>query len=356
MDSVRTQIDPASTEHVTRALTDYLGQRRDLTGLRLAGAPAPVGNGFDSFIYGFRIDCETSDRRWLAPLVLRLQRKPEYAPKARREADVQAFMAQAGYPTPALLAVEDESNAFGLPFAIMERVPGTTMLARVMSNPLRASGLLRQLGELHARMHRLPTDGWRFDEGSEPITLVRLARTRQGVEQLQLLRFEDRLVWLERNTNMVLPETAAITHNDFHPLNVLVTPDGQLSVIDWDDAAVGDRHFDVARTVTLFSFAYIAASSTLERVILKSVRGFLRSRYLKGYAAEFSFDPRRLAYFEALQSMYALVQLYELQAEPASEDVTAAASRMLRGLPDLIAEAEVYVQRRIDDAQRALAH
>lgn len=354
---MRARVDPAQAEDVTRVLTEYLTRRSDLSDVRLAEAPAAVGKGFDSFIYGFRIQCCAPDERWLAPLILRLQRKPEYASKVRREAEVQAFMAAVGYPTPRMLAVEDEANAFGLPFSIMERVPGTTMLARVMSNPLRAPGLLQQLGELHARMHRLPADAWRFDESSGPIALVRLARTRQGIEQLGLSRFEDQLGWLEqRARDGSVPETRAITHNDYHPLNVLATPDGQFSVIDWSDAAVGDRHFDVARTVTLFSFAYIAASSTLERMVLKAARGTLRSRYLKGYEAAFPLDPQRLAYFEALQSMYALVQLYELQAEPVVEDVTASASRMLRGLPDLIAEAETYVDRRIADARRLLAH
>ena len=354
MEAVRTHIDPASPDDVRRALREYLAQRGDLPAARLVAAPAPIGNGLDSFIYGFRLDGETSDTRWLTPLVLRLQRKPEYAAKARREADIQSFIAAAGYPTPALLAVEDASNALGLPFAIMERA-GTTMLARMMSNPLRAPALLARLGEIHARLHRLPPEAWRLDESSASATLPRLERTRRGVEQLGLTRLEDRLTWLEHNAAAVLPETAAITHNDFHPLNVLVTGDAQLSVIDWSDAALADRHFDVARTLTLFSFAYIVATSKFERLLLKAGRGLLRSRYLKGYEAAFPLEPQRLAYFEALQSMYGLVQLCELQAEPEVEGVTAGAGRVLRDVSNLIAEADAYVQRRIAEARHALA-
>jgi aminoglycoside phosphotransferase (APT) family kinase protein len=351
--SIPSPVDPASSDDVTRALRAYLAARSDLTGVHVAEAPAPIGSGFDSFIYAFRIEAEAPDNRWLAPLVLRLQGKPAYAEKVAREAAVQAFLAAASYPTPALLAVEDERNAFGLPFMIMERVPGTTMLARMMSNPLRASGLLAGLGELHATLHRLPSAGWPLADGSEPVTMQRLARIRRGVAQHQLSGLADRLVWLERNAGAVLPETPVITHNDFHPLNVLVSGDGSLSVIDWSDAALGDRHFDVARTLTLFSFAYIVATSTLERLLLKAIRGFMRSRYLKGYRRALPLDERRLAYFEALQSLYALGQLCELQAEPAAE-MTGAARRALRDLPGLIAEADVYVHRRIADARRLL--
>jgi len=325
-----------------------------MTRMQLVDTPAPIGSGFDSFIYAFRIEGDAPGERWLAPLVLRLQAKPEDASKVRREAAIQTFIAAAGYPTPALLAVEDDRNALGLPFMIMERIPGTTMLARAMSNPLRAAALLGRLGELHARMHGLPAGDWPFDEGSGPISMLRLAQIRSGVAQHQLSNLVDRLAWLERNAVAVLPETPVVTHNDFHPLNVLATGDGELSVIDWSDAALGDRHFDVARTLTLFSFAYIVATSTLERLLLKAARGFLRSRYLKGYQRAFPLDGRRLAYFEALQSLYALVQLCEAQAEPADE-TTGAARRSLRDLPDLIAEADVYVKRRIADAQRMLA-
>lgn len=354
MNAVRPHIDPASSEDVARALQEYLRGRSDLSRVRLVDSPTAIGSGFDSFIYAFRIEGETPGERWLAPLVLRLQAKPEYASKVRREAAVQTFIAAAGYPTPALLAVEDDRNALGLPFMIMERVPGTTMLARAMSNPLRAAALLGRLGELHARMHGLPAGDWPFDEGSEPISILRLARIRSGVAQHKLSTLTDRVAWLECNAVAVQPETPVITHNDFHPLNVLVTGDGELSVIDWSDAALGDRHFDVARTLTLFSFAYIVATSTLERLLLKAARGFLRSRYLKGYQRVFPLDGRRLAYFEALQSLYALVQLYEVQAEPAYE-ATEVARRALRDLPGLIAEADVYVKQRIADAQRMLA-
>ncbi len=250
--------------------------------------------------------------------------------------------------------MEDASNALGLPFAIMERIPGTTMLARITSNPLRAPALLARLGGLHARLHQLPPDAWRLEHSGESATLARLARTRRGVEQLGLARLETRLSWLERHATAVEPASVVVTHNDFHPLNVLVTDDGRLSVIDWSDAAIADPHFDVARTLTLFSFAYIVATSTLERLLLKASRGLLRSRYLVGYERALPLDPKRLAYHEALQSLYALVQLHETAAEPSIEGTTAAANRVLADLPNLIAQADAYVQRKMAAARKAL--
>lgn len=345
-------IDPASPDAVRDALAAYLHARNGLHRTRFVEPPAPLGSGFDSFIYTFRLSEDVADRRWSVPLVLRLQGDPTFASKVRREADVQAFLMTAGYPVPALLSVEAADNAFGLPFMIMERVPGTTMLARITSNPFRAGTLLARLARLHADLHRLPSVGWPLRDGGEPIVLRQIARFRRRVEEHGLVRLREGVDWLERYAPAVLPETAVVTHNDFHPLNVLVRDEGQLSVIDWSDAALGDRHHDVARTLVLFSFAYIAASSTLERVLLKAARGFLRSRYFNAYQRALPVDRRRLAYFEALQSWNGLIQITELGLGPNSSPATRAAEALP---PNLAAEIEAYVRRRMVNAERALS-
>ena len=345
-------IDPASANSVHEALAAYLAAREDLRSACIVEPPAPLGSGFDSVIYTFRVGGEVPDARWSAPLVLRLQGNPAAVSKVRREADIQTFLIDAGYPVPALLATEGADNPFGLPFMIMERVPGGTLLARVMSNPLRAGGLLARLAGVHADLHRLPPAGWPLEDGDQPLALRQITQFRRRIGEHGLDVLSDGLAWLERNVPAVLPETAVITHNDFHPLNVLVTDQGQLSVIDWSDAALGDRHHDVARTLTLFSFAYIAASSSVERVVLKAARGYLRSRYFNAYERTFPVDRRRLAYFEALQSFHGLLQVSELGL-PTNR--AQAATEAASGLPsNLIEEIRVYVRRRMADAERVL--
>ena len=128
----------------------------------------------------------------------------------------------------------------------------------------------RLLADVHADLHRLPHAGWPLQEGDEPIALRKIANIRERIARYRFADLEDGLAWLERHAPAVLPEAAVVTHNDFHPLNVMVTPKGRLSVIDWSEAALGDRHHDIARTLTLFSFAYIGASSSIERVLLKA--------------------------------------------------------------------------------------
>lgn len=348
-------IDPASVDAVREALAAYLAARDDTRTAQIIEPPAPLGSGFDSFIYTFRL-AGVTDAQWSVPLVLRLQGKPEQALKVRREADVQDFIAKSGYPVPALLVAEGAANPFGLPFQIMEFVSGGTLLSRITANPLRAAGLLARAGTLHADLHRLSVTGWPLDHGADPMVLRQIAAIRERITRERLTGFDDGLAWLERNAPAVLPETAVITHQDFHPLNIVVTGGGGLSVIDWAGAELGDRQSDVARTLTLFSFAYIVASSSVERIILKAARGFLRSRYLRGYEQAFPLDPRRLAYFEALQSFSFLVQIREILAAPAEFAAPSDAARRFQDrLPALAAGFDEYVRRRMADAERTLS-
>lgn len=123
-----------------------------------------------------------------------------------------------------------------------------------------------------------------------------------------------------------------------------------LTVIDWSDATVGDRACDVARTVTLLSFAYIAASSAPERFILRAARGYLRSRYLAPYQRDFPLDPVRFAWWKAAQGITGWVQLLELEHNRTTgATVTDAAAAIPAGARN---EARQYVAARMQEAER----
>jgi aminoglycoside phosphotransferase (APT) family kinase protein len=242
--------------------------------------------------------------------VLRVERDAgeAYAVKVRREATVQRFVAGAGYPALEPLATEDAATPLGLPFMVLPRVMGPTMFERVVTRPWQARALLRQMAALHARLHRLPLDGCplRYER---PSIEAHLADMRRRVWAGETADLEQPLAWVESSAGRVLPEEQAFTHNDFHPLNVLLDPKEGPVVIDWEGAAIGDRHADVARTLTLLWVAAIAASNVAERMLLRLARGYLRASYLGEYERLFPLDKRRLAYWEAFAAFGGMLQL-----------------------------------------------
>ena len=118
--------------------------------------------------------------------------------------------------------------------------------------------LVRRLGCLVARMHAL-TDGWTGAAGSNPI------RPALGADLLidRSLALVERLLRPDLDDLVDLHQVAAVlrqrlgslprempgyglVHGDIIPTNVLVGPDGKLTLLDFDFCGQGWRAFDVA--------------------------------------------------------------------------------------------------------------
>jgi aminoglycoside phosphotransferase (APT) family kinase protein len=122
-----------------------------------------------------------------------------------------------------------------------------------------------------------------------------------------LLELES-LKWLAANREIVATEEPVILHNDFHPLNLMLADDGEIYVLDWPDAALGDRHHDVARTLALFWLApplararRAAAAYGDQGLRDQAIRGALRT--------ELPLERPRLRYREALHAAMAWAQV-----------------------------------------------
>lgn len=307
-------LDPARAGEVAPALLEYARGRLDIDDVSYLETPAKIGRGFDTYIYSFRLQGEGLDPSWARPLVLRLYPDAGQADKAQREAAVQEFAASHGYPALTPLACERNAAPLGLPLMVMERAGGQPMLERFGFNVFKIGRLLGSLADAHAALHRLPIDGCPLPS-EPPLVERRLTDFRGRIEESLLGGLDKAMAWLEDRKGAVMPEELSLTHNDFHPLNVMVDDDGRLTVLDWSDGALGDRLHDVARTLGLFRFAWAVAESRVERVALRLGQGFLWSRYLDPYRRALPFDEDRLHYWLALQAFAVWLPLAEL-ADP----------------------------------------
>ncbi len=295
-------IDPTRPEQVGPALLDYLAAHLDAADLRFAEPLEAITRGWETHIYCFRLAGEGLDPAWARPLVLRIYASADQGGKAEREAAVQRFCAERGYPAPRPLAVETDLSALGLPFMIMERAPGVPMLERMARNPVAALRLAAAMADLHIALHRLPVDGFPT-QAEGPLVEREIAHARQEIERLGLKELDEPMRWLEAHKEMVLPEEPSVLHNDFHPLNIIVDEDDRMTVIDWPDASVGDRHHDIASTLVLIRTAPVDPSSLRERVMTRFARGLLLRRYLGRYAQQLPIDRERLRYWEASRAL-----------------------------------------------------
>jgi aminoglycoside phosphotransferase (APT) family kinase protein len=305
-------IDPHDPVAVAEDLRGW-AERSFGGAVSVAGTPAAVGAGFDSYIHLVELAGASLPAAWQAPLVVRLLPSVDRVAQSHREAAVQGWAASRGFAAPAVLEVLAPDEVFGLPAQVMARAPGTTMLEALTARPWRALALVRQLAGIQLALHALPLDGWPSSTDPEVLVDQRLALPRRAADELSDPQLAEAV---ERASG--LADTAAagpvvVCHGDFHPLNVMV--DGATaSVIDWTDAGLGPREADVARTLLLFHVASIAASSALERQLLRLAGPRLASRYRKVYEASAPLDEGRLRTWEALHALHGWAQVLTLHA------------------------------------------
>jgi uncharacterized protein (TIGR02172 family) len=119
---------------------------------------------------------------------------------------------------------------------VYERVAGLPLERMVLQKPWQVFSHARRLSELHYKMHQVVFSA---DMPSQQ------ERLRKKIDLAEALSSSVKKSLLERLVS--LPDGDRVCHGDFHPGNVLVTPDSS-NTIDWIDAARGNPLADVART------------------------------------------------------------------------------------------------------------
>jgi aminoglycoside phosphotransferase (APT) family kinase protein len=157
-----------SPEEIAAGLLDYLAGRFGAPGLSYEQGPEPVRDGWETFIYHFRLGgADTLPAGFRGPLTLRLTAYSEGIPRGRHEFKVQRCLWRHGYPVPAPLLWEERGDALGGPFLLMEQIPGPTVLRYAVARPWAVLAVGGRMAELQSRLHRLPVEG--FPHPPEPL-------------------------------------------------------------------------------------------------------------------------------------------------------------------------------------------
>ena len=217
---------------------------------------------------------------WGDGRILKLLR-PGFPPGLiEQEVVITRAIYQAGIPAP---RIDDVTEVDGRPGIVYERIDGPALTQVIEQRPFHLAEHAALLARLHATIHTHT-----YPQAPEGSTRQKKILARQ-VQEAEVLPAEVRksvLGLLER-----LPDRDTLCHNDFHPLNVLMSPHGPV-IIDWESASLGNLCADVARSSLTMALARPPEGfpNFLAGVAAKLYLHLLDDAYLKAYRS-FTHNP-----------------------------------------------------------------
>jgi aminoglycoside phosphotransferase (APT) family kinase protein len=183
----------------------------------------------------------------------------------------------------------------GRPGIVYARVDGMSMLRELSERPWRAIAIARRLAELHTLIHQL-----------SPKSASGLPRQRE-----RLMRRLDETPLTDLQKEAIgrqlaqLPDGYCLCHGDFHPDNVIVTPNGEM-IIDWTNASVGNPLGDAAWTSLVLRIGDPPAGSL--RLLIR----LLQHRFCQAYIERYSqLNPDARAQLGAWRLPIAVARLHD---------------------------------------------
>jgi aminoglycoside phosphotransferase (APT) family kinase protein len=289
--------NPASSIAVAEALHHYLAAALDLPSLSFLEPPIEVCDGWEAYSYRFQL--QTGRRALLrgltGPLVLRIYSSPRGLPRIQREFTVQQHLFARGYPVAEPVLLEENCSCFGGPFLIMRHVGGRSLFRYLLNKPWLLWTCPAEMARVHLELHQLPIEGFPDPGGS--LVCRRLDEMHTIIERYGFNDLRPGLDWLAVH-RPAEPKVSSIVHLDFHPVNLIRSPDGSLLVLDWPEASLGDAHADVGTTLALME-SVCPDSAWMTKLAVCSGRPIFGWRYLRAYERARPLDHARLAYYRA---------------------------------------------------------
>jgi aminoglycoside phosphotransferase (APT) family kinase protein len=163
----------------------------------------------------------------------------------------RALYGRPGIPLPEPLLLEDDEDALGMPFFVMQRLDGAPWPYELLTG--RGESILRQmfgiLGSIAAVDHgSVGLDRVLADPSPDGAWAVELGRWERTLSEHDLgpMPITSAVIRELRRHPPPPPSRIGIVHGDFRVGNVLFKPDGVTGVLDWEMTHLGDPHEDLA--------------------------------------------------------------------------------------------------------------
>jgi aminoglycoside phosphotransferase (APT) family kinase protein len=303
-------------------LLDTLRGALGRSGIDFDGAPVALTGGFHAELLRFRLLDPPPELT--GELVARILPDPAHG---MWEAVVQRHVAELGFPTPAVRLAVPPPSPLDRYLMVMDHVAGRP--------PLSDPGLRSVLGQLPRMMTELPdllaSMAARL-HALDPEPLAAELRSLGSGRPLDAAEFVrhlvDGAVALDRHDLAGIgrrllqrepqDQPRVITHGDLHPLNLLVTEDGDAVLVDWTVAAIAPAGFTLGFTELVLANPPLPAPGPV-RTGLSVLGRRVARRFLSTYRrlSGEEVDERSLEWFRQVHALRILVESAAWDVPPA---------------------------------------
>ncbi len=191
----------------------------------------PLTSGYSNIVYKITVDDKT--------YALRINGKQNGYLGLRYEDEVAIMSLASNYDlTPKVLACENKED-----YLITEFVEGPLLQETQLSQPV----YLRKVVDLLKNIHNLP---YRGNRQSTQFSLTR--NYLRGAEELglpyppELNEFIEKMNIIEKERQKDPDYLKHYCHNDAFAHNIILRPNGNVTILDWELSGLGDIWFDLA--------------------------------------------------------------------------------------------------------------
>jgi aminoglycoside phosphotransferase (APT) family kinase protein len=229
-----------------------------------------------------------------------------------REYRVLTALAHSPVPVPRTLIFAGPDSELGVPFYVMERVPGHVCRDRLppayADSPEDRAAIGAALVEVLAALHTLDAESVGLGDFGRPDGFME-RQLRRFSEQWERSKLDDLPALDALRDDLVASRPAqvysAIVHGDYRLDNTILHPSRPreiVAVLDWEMSTLGDPLADLAMTLAYWSEEGDADLTTRARIVspLTALPGFpRRADVVELYARRTGFDVSAIGWYEA---------------------------------------------------------
>jgi len=241
-----------TSEELAGRLRDFIADASGHRDVRVTGLRRVAGGASrETWAFDAQLDGEPSARQLI------LRRDPgRTSVGSDRGLEFRVLRAAhaAGVPVPEVLWLGDDPTPLAGRFFIMERIEGEALARRLLREATYANArqvMTGQLGAILAGIHAIPIDdpalaalpGYGEDGSAAAAEIGRYEQIYRAIAPEPHPVIEYGLRWLA--TRLPPAGRRVLVHGDYRIGNVLFGPEGVRSVLDWEQAHVGDPMEDL---------------------------------------------------------------------------------------------------------------